>query len=312
MITSERYKPEHKLEWDSFIRESRADTLLYFRDFIDYHSDRFTDCSFVFYRNGKLEAVMPGNIDGDKFISHQGLTYGGLVSSQKMTAVETLEAFNSLINELISLGVRQIIYKPSPYIYHKLPSQEDIYALYRLGAVKIGCDISTTIFQNSKIPFSELRKRGIKKALKESVVVEESNDLENFWALLTENLLQKYNKKPVHSLKEIINLKSLFPDNIKLYVSIINGEIISGCLVFEMQNVVHVQYISANDKGKITGALDLLFNYLINCKYEKITYFDFGKSTEQSGKYLNENLIFQKEGFGGRGVVYETYKLELK
>lgn len=29
-------------------------------------------------------------------------------------------------------------------------------------------------------------------------------------------------------------------------------------------------------------------------------YFDFGISTEQNGKYLNEGLIAQKEGFGGR------------
>jgi len=39
--------------------------------------------------------------------------------------------------------------------------------------------------------------------------------------------------------------------------------------------------------------------------------FDFGHSTEQLGKFLNENLIFQKEGFGGRGVVYEVYKYTL-
>jgi len=30
------------------------------------------------------------------------------------------------------------------------------------------------------------------------------------------------------------------------------------------------------------------------------------------GMHLNEQLIFQKEGFGGRGVVYETYKYNLK
>ena len=38
-----------------------------------------------------------------------------------------------------------------------------------------------------------------------------------------------------------------------------------------------------------------------------IAYFDFGKSTERHGEYLNEQLIFQKEGFGGRAVCYDTY-----
>jgi hypothetical protein len=29
------------------------------------------------------------------------------------------------------------------------------------------------------------------------------------------------------------------------------------------------------------------------------------------GNYLNESLIFQKEGFGGRGVVYNIYELNV-
>lgn len=33
-------------------------------------------------------------------------------------------------------------------------------------------------------------------------------------------------------------------------------------------------------------------------------------SAEDGGRYLNEGLIAQKEGFGGRTVVYETYELD--
>ena len=40
-------------------------------------------------------------------------------------------------------------------------------------------------------------------------------------------------------------------------------------------------------------------------------YFDFGISTEQGGRYLNEGLVFQKEGFGARAVVYDTYAIKL-
>jgi hypothetical protein len=41
-------------------------------------------------------------------------------------------------------------------------------------------------------------------------------------------------------------------------------------------------------------------------------YFDFGKSVEDGGWYLNEGLIGQKEGFGGRAVMYDTYKLTIE
>jgi hypothetical protein len=59
------------------------------------------------------------------------------------------------------------------------------------------------------------------------------------------------------------------------------------------------------------GALDLLFHELINNYYVDYPIFDFGQSTEQNGNYLNGGLIFQKEGFGGRGAVYETYRYTL-
>ncbi|GLW61730.1 hypothetical protein Hthe01_20790 [Hydrogenophilus thermoluteolus] len=35
-------------------------------------------------------------------------------------------------------------------------------------------------------------------------------------------------------------------------------------------------------------------------------------SSEQKGRYLNEGLIFQKEGFGGRVIVHDFYELELQ
>ena len=65
------------------------------------------------------------------------------------------------------------------------------------------------------------------------------------------------------------------------------------------------------------GALDLLFVYLIEERpfatdcHEPPTYFDFGISTEQGGRWLNEGLIFQKEGFGARAIVYDQYTLSL-
>jgi len=72
-----------------------------------------------------------------------------------------------------------------------------------------------------------------------------------------------------------------------------------------------VQYIGANEQGKRLGALDLVFDELINRTFSSESFFDFGISTENMGNYLNENLIFQKEGFGGRGIVYEIYKYNL-
>ena len=59
------------------------------------------------------------------------------------------------------------------------------------------------------------------------------------------------------------------------------------------------------------SAVDLLFHHLINGTYADVPYFDMGTSVEEGGRVLNEGLIFQKEGFGGRAVVYDTYELDL-
>jgi hypothetical protein len=40
-------------------------------------------------------------------------------------------------------------------------------------------------------------------------------------------------------------------------------------------------------------------------------YFDFGTSNRPENDDLNDSLIFQKEGFGGRAVCYDTYEYSL-
>ena len=80
-----------------------------------------------------------------------------------------------------------------------------------------------------------------------------------------------------------------------------------GTLLYITPQVVHTQYISATPEGKQMGALDLLFNNLLGTYYAHVPYFDFGKSSNGDGDELDEQLIFQKEGFGGRAVCYDTY-----
>ncbi|MGC4041425.1 MAG: GNAT family N-acetyltransferase [Flavobacterium sp.] len=278
---------------------------------MEYHSDRFEDFSIMVYRKGKLEAVIPGNSRSSVFYTHQGLTYGGLVISSKITAIDVLAIFEELNSFLKANAISEVIYKALPIIYHKQPMQEDIYALYRLKAEKISCTLSSTIFNSNKIPFTESRKSGLRKAKNAGIIIEESTDFKSFWKILDDNLTQNHGTKPVHALGEILKLKDLFPDNIRLFSAAANGEMMAGTLLFLMDNLIHVQYISANENGKLSGAIDLLFDEIINNLFSHIEVIDFGHSNEDSGNYLNERLIFQKEGFGGRGVVYEIFSYKI-
>ena len=306
-----RYRREDKELWNSFVNKARNATFLFDRNYMDYHADRFDDNSFMFYHKGKLKAVLPANVAGDTLYSHQGLTYGGLLLDKKATVEDVLECFDILNSWLRENGISKVVYKALPWIYQQYPSEEDLYALtWKCKAQLISRDISSSIVIDNKLKFAESRKSGIRKALSLNIEVGESNDVDGFWHVLEDNLGNRYNAKPVHTANEMKLLMSRFPNNIRLYVAKMNGEIVGGTLIYVTPQVVHTQYISASVEGKKHGALDLLFDYIINKVYANCRYFDFGKSTEQGGAYLNEPLIFQKEGFGGRGVCYDWYQWE--
>ena len=307
-----RYRREDKELWNSFVNKARNATFLFDRNYMDYHADRLDDNSFMFYHKGKLKAVLPANVAGDTLYSHQGLTYGGLLLDKKATVEDVLECFDSLNSWLRENGISKVVYKALPWIYQQYPSEEDLYALtWKCKAQLISRNIASTIVIDNKLKFAESRKSGIRKALSLNIEVGESNDVDGFWHVLEDNLGNRYNAKPVHTASEMKLLMSRFSNNIRLYVAKMNGEIVGGTLIYVTPQVVHTQYISASVEGKKHGALDLLFDYIINKVYANCRYFDFGKSTEQGGAYLNEPLIFQKEGFGGRGVCYDWYQWEL-
>jgi len=79
-------------------------------------------------------------------------------------------------------------------------------------------------------------------------------------------------------------------------------------VVYITKQVVHAQYSSATPVGKQLGAIDMLYDRIINHDFSDYRYFDFGRSTENRGHYLNESLISQKEGFGARGMCWDWYE----
>lgn len=312
MIQVLPYEGALKKDWDTFISQSKNGTFLFCRDYMDYHADRFKDSSLVINGKDGVCALFPCNRDGDICNSHGGLTYGGLIYSVSMRMNLLLEIFSEINAFLRSSGVKKVLYKAVPYIYCKYPAQEDLYALYRLKASLVSRSFSSCIDMSAKIKFSELRKRGAQKAARAGIAVKESPDLGSFWNILSQNLHEKYGLVPTHQLKEIQLLRSRFPKNIRLFVAERDSVILAGCVVYETEKVVHIQYIAASELGKKDGALDLMFEYLINEYYKNKNYFDFGVSTEGKGDILNNELVFQKEGFGARGVVYDVYEYEPK
>ena len=307
-----RYTPEMADEWNQFVAQSKNGTFLFNRRYMDYHRDRFEDCSWMVYRKGRLFSLLPGNWKGDTFVSHQGLTYGGFVMDVQATAEHICEAFERVNDVLRSERFKKVIYKPVPWIYQSLPAEEDIYALFvRCHARLIERDVSSTIFLRHRLKFTESRLSGIRKAKQNGLEVRESDDVEVFWDILSDNLRVKYDAKPVHTASEMRLLKDCFPDNIRLFMTYQGDMPMGGTILYMTPQVVHTQYISASLEGKQLGALDFLFDYLLNEMDFQCPYFDFGTSARNVSNEVNSSLIFQKQGFGGRSVCYDWYEYDL-
>ena len=314
------YNSTLKRVWDDFVEQSKNATFLLKRDYMDYHSSRFCDCSVIVYDNDKVVALIPANWDEQSRTvwSHQGLTYGGLLLTEHNTVGQTLQIIQSILKFWQqTLAAHTLIYKAIPYIYNVYPGDEDMYALSRVGAKLKWRMVSTVVDTAHPIKMRTLRLRGIKKALSanchiERVGEEDSISLRQFWTLL-EHVLQRYhNATPVHSYTEILELIRKFPKEIRLYVVKQQDSVVAGTVIFETRRVAHVQYIASGEYGRKIGALDLLFKHLITEQYVGLPYFDLGTSVLENGRVLNEGLVFQKEGFGGRAVCYDVYEVPIR
>lgn len=308
-ITMTRYAPDMKAEWNAAVEMARNGTFLFRRDYLEYHADRFPDYSYLFFLKGKPIALLPAHRQDDMLCSHRGLTYGGLVLLPGATAERVISIFDLMAERLPADGMTRLLYKCVPHHLHRYPAEEDRYALFLRQASRVACNIASVVDLSEPLRFAELRRRGVRKALSAGVSVEESEAWVDFWEVLKDNLSHRFGAHPVHTLDEITRLHALFPGNIRLFTATLDGRVEGGTVVYECGDCVRVQYISASERGKECAVLDLLFDYLLRDRYASRRYFDFGTSNGDDGHFLNEGLIAQKEGFGGRGVVYETYLL---
>ena len=314
-VTIVEYLPKFKKEWDKFILGSKNGTFLFYRDYMEYHSDRFEDHSLLFFYKNSLIGVMPANIEKNVLYSHAGLTYGGIVSGAKMRTPIMMGLFRALIEYLSEIGITRLVYKAVPHIYHIIPAEEDLYALFRFNAKLTRRDVSSTIDLTENVRFSGGRRRTIKKAKSRGLIIKQTDDFDTYMSIVEDNLRRRYGVRPTHTVDEIRLLARRFPEHIKLFAVYYRGEMVAGVIMYESnKKVAHAQYIASNEMGRELNALDYLFGYLINEQYSKINprkYFDFGISTEKWGRYLNSNLITYKEEFGARATVYDTYELDV-
>jgi hypothetical protein len=310
-LAVERYAPDRKRAWDDFVRAAKSATFLFQRDYMDYHRDRFRDHSLMIYRGHKLLALLPANLSGSgTLVSHEGLTYGGLVLRRTASLADVLACFKSLLFYLHKHGVSKLLYKQLPVFYNTLPDDDVRYALFLLGARLVRRDCALVVNQSDRLPFRRGRKGRIHKARRLGLRVAEETGFAPFWEqLLVPRLCDRYHVRPTHTVDEITLLGARFPEHIRQFLAYHGDELVAGTIIYETPTVAHAQYIAASEHGRQLNALDLLFSWLIEERYASMKYFDLGICNEQEGRALNYGLLDWKEGFGARCYAHDFYEI---
>lgn len=312
-----RYTPDMKEAWDTFVNDARNATFLFRRDYMDYHADRFTDCSWMVYKERKLVALLPANLTQDGVLhSHQGLTYGGwILPHGHINASDTLEIFGEAIQAWKAEGIAALDYKPIPYIYTSTPSDDAEYALFRLGAVMTEANVSSALpltpGTDATTHYNKLRRRTLAKTAELDYRIYETGDAAKMMSIVEHCLSDRHDAKPVHTSEEMRRLKNLFPENIHFWMLEYGGAPQGAVCIYDTGRVAHSQYIATTPIGRELNLLTPLFTRLITQEYADKAWFDFGTSNEGHGLYLNPGLLRQKSSYGATALLHRRFHLPL-
>jgi hypothetical protein len=311
------YGTDDTYRWEELVARACNGTFLHTRQFISYHGDRFRDRSLVLEnRRGRIVGVFPAAeapADPEMVISHPGLTYGGLVHDGSVRGASMIGALGAIASHYRNLGYRQLRYKVVPSIYHASPAEDDVYALFRLGARR-QCDLSAAVDLTNRGQVTRRRLRSRRRAESAGVRVEQNwYEIAGFWKILEYNLASRHGASPVHSIAEIEMLHESFPDAILLITAKIGTDLVGGTLLFSSSQVSRMQYTATTEQGRAVFATDPIMEYAIDVARKRgCRYFDFGTCTFEGGQILHQDLYHFKVSFGGGGVVYDHYELDLR
>jgi len=298
--------------WNTFIKESKQATFLFHRDFIEYHSDRFIDFSLMVFKNNELLCTIPANRVENELHSHQGLTYGGIFISEEANMILTKEILDAVFSFIKSQGIKKLVLKKMASFYrsYSVNLWDFITKNYKPKLI-INQKLLCIDYSDYKIHKTKLKH--YRKGLKQELVIKKELSFKAFWnKVLLPCLLTKHNSKPVHSLKEIEYLHSLFPENILQYNVYIEDEIVAGITLFDKGDIVKSQYGAATSLGEKTYALDFLFVHLIMFYAKKHkNYFSMGTISTKNEQGYSLGLQNQKMELGCKEYPFEFFQINL-
>ncbi len=308
-------------KWDVFIEQSDNGTIFHSRKFLSYHpEERFIDASIVVKKKNNIFSLFPAVLlerDGSKILSsHSGASYGGFAYRKDLNLKDAFTLVEMLIEYGKKLDVSKIQLTLPPVIYQSKYSNYFDFALIQNRFTYLKREVSSVVQLDVEegdllATYRQEARTAVKKALKQGVIIKECENFEAYYEILKKNLKLRHNVNPTHSLEELVKLKKLFPDEIRLWGAFVNDKLIAGVCNFSANDkVVLAFYISHDEEYQEYRAVNLLFYEIMKqSQKEGFKFLDFGIFTVNMEP--NWGLGRFKENFGSRGIFRDTFLLNL-
>ncbi len=315
-----KYTEEWKEKWDEFVERSNNGTMFHLQKFFDYHEpNKFKFDHLIFLEKDKIAAVLPGAIIGDKFESPIGASYGSIVT-EDIKFNKAMEIVSTLLEYGKNNGIKEFELTAPPVVYENLPNQNLDFALlwqgfkyelhYISSAIKLDKD-------QEIIPrFQSTVRRNIRKTFRNPDIRVEINErYDQFYPILLDNK-SRHNIKPTHSYEDLLKLKELLPDKLKLFMVYYKDIPIGGSLMFFVNRTCALCFYNMllYDYDEYKPIQRVMYEVVKYSTDNGYSYVDIGVSQDTSADNPmtpSMDLINFKEKFDAKTVMRNTLHIKL-
>lgn len=313
------YSEKWKEEWDQFVLKSNNGTMFHMQKFFDYHTPgKFNFNHLMFIEKGRIAALLPGARINDSFESPIGASYGSIVT-EDLKFSRAMDLVNCLIDYAKKEGIKEIELTSAPRVYERYQNENLDFALlwsgfkYKLHYISsaIKLDKERDIISR----FQATIRRNIRKTFKEDVRVEINERYDEFYPILIENK-SRHNVKPTHSYEDLLRLKELLPDRLKLFMVYVDEKPIGGSVMFYPNEIVGLCFYNMllYDYEKYKPIQRVMYEVVKDATEAGYQYIDIGVSQDTSAENPMTpamSLIEFKEKFDAKTVMRNTFHIKL-
>ena len=241
---------------------------------------------------------------------------GSFAVPENISIADAISLSNSLVQYATKEKFDGIRITLPPTLYQKRLSNYLDFAFFKQGFEYVKREVTSILFLEDTLEknlekFSSSHRRAVRSAQDKGVEICLSDDYATFYELLEKNLNIRHGVSPTHSIEEILDLKSRFPDRVNLFGAFIDEKMIAGILNFIVnEHVVLAFYISHNEDYQEYRAVNCLFYSIFDWAIQTgFKVYDFGIFTVNEKP--NMGLGRFKENFGASGIFRDTIELKL-